>query len=118
MSTTDRIHIRNLSVETHIGVPEAERAAPQQLLVSLVLEPLHAFEAMSDDVSLTIDYAEVCRQVEALAAARARRLLETLASDIAALVLREFRCAEVEVEIRKFILPQTDHVAVSLVRRR
>ena len=31
----DRIEVRNLSVSYHVGVPDAERATPQRLLVSV-----------------------------------------------------------------------------------
>ena len=42
--------------------------------------------------------------------------LETLAAELAQVVLEEFAAAQVEITLRKRILPQTDHVAVRLVR--
>ncbi len=54
--------------------------------------------------------------VQALAAERSRRLIETLAAEMAACVLEEFKAAGVTIELRKHILPETDHVAVRLVR--
>ncbi len=113
---TDVILVSNLAVRASIGVPDAERAEPQRLLVSLALTPRRAFDAMGDEVAHTIDYAAVCERVKVLAAARARKLIETLASDVAEMILAEFACARVEVEVRKFILPETEHVAVRLTR--
>jgi dihydroneopterin aldolase len=46
------------------------------------------------------------------------KLIEALASDIATMVLEEFSAARVQVEVRKFIIPQTSFVAVRLVRAR
>ncbi|MBS0657670.1 MAG: dihydroneopterin aldolase [Verrucomicrobia bacterium] len=111
------IHVAGLLLDTHIGVPDAERGAPQQLRLWLTLTPLLPFAEMADDVSRTIDYAEVCRRCRALAAERPRRLIETLVDDLAGLLLREFPCAEVELELRKYILPETEYVAVRLARR-
>ena len=56
--------------------------------------------------------------MRALAAARPRRLIETLALDIAGEILARFAVASVDVELRKYILPDTDYVAVRLSRHR
>lgn len=113
---SDRIHIEQLELRVHIGVPEVERAEPQRLAVSLTLEPVRGFDALGDDLQKTVDYFAVCEAVKALAAAKPRNLIETLAEEIAALVLERFAVRGVEVELRKFILPDTAHVAVRLRR--
>ncbi len=112
----DRIEIRNLAIATHIGVPEAERSEPQRLLVSLEMEPRLAFWAMEDRLENTVDYAAVCETVKATAAARPRALLETLAEDVAAAVLGAHPVWKLTLEIRKFILPETEYVAVRIER--
>jgi 7,8-dihydroneopterin aldolase/epimerase/oxygenase len=112
----DHIHIERLELTAQIGVPDAERAAPQRLTVSLTLEPARGFAALGDDLAKTVDYFAVCEAVKALAAARPRKLIETLAEEIAALVLARFAVRAVEVELRKFILPDTAHVAVRVQR--
>jgi dihydroneopterin aldolase len=114
----DRIEIRELELTAHIGVPDEERAAPQRLTVSLVLEVARDFRDLGDDLGKTVDYFAVSERVKALATARPRKLIETLAEEIAAQVLEEFAVAAVEVELRKFILPDTAHVAVRLRRER
>ncbi len=52
--------------------------------------PVHEFGAMDDDVARTIDYAAVAKAIRALAAERPRKLIETLAEEIAQLVLDDF----------------------------
>lgn len=108
----DTIHISQLELTAHIGVPDEERAAPQRLTVSLALEPVRAFAELQEDIAKTVDYFAVSRAVQALAAERPRQLIETLAEEIAALVLGRFAVAAVEVELRKYILPDTEFVAV------
>jgi dihydroneopterin aldolase len=112
------IHVRGLEVSTRIGVPDEERAEPQVLKVDLDMRPAATFGGMDDEVGRTIDYHAVSLAVEALAASGERKLVETLADEIADLVLGEFGAAAVRVEIRKFILPQTEWVGVSLGKER
>lgn len=116
MPPLDEIRIVALQLTTHIGVPEAERAESQVLVAAITLRIATRFEAMKDDIGSTIDYAAVAVRLQALAAERPRRLIETLAAEMAACVLGEFKAAGVTIELRKHILPQTDHVAVRLVR--
>lgn len=114
----DTILIEQLELSAHVGVPDAERSAAQRLTVSLRLEVTRDFHTLDDDLARTVDYFAVCGAIKALAAERPRRLIETLAEEIAAAVLRDFAVAAVEVEVRKFILPDTVHVAVRLRRER
>jgi dihydroneopterin aldolase len=114
----DLIEIEALELSAHIGVPEEERAAPQRLTLSMKLEPLRDFRALEDRIENTVNYFEVARAVQALARERARKLIETLAEEIAAELLGRFALRAVELELRKFILPDTAHVAVRIRREK
>ena len=116
MNPPDQIHLTGLQLRCHIGVPDEERAEAQLLHADIVLHLRGRFEDMADELSRTIDYAAVATRLEQVAAARPRRLIETLAAELAHVVLEEFAAAQVEITLRKRILPQTDHVAVRLVR--
>lgn len=118
MNPPDTIEIRRLRVLAHIGVPAAERAAPQPLFITLRLMPGQGFEGLADELSRTVDYAAVAQQIAALAAARPRRLIETLALEIAECLLAGHPLARVAVTIEKPILPATECVAVHLERGR
>ncbi len=117
--TADEIHVASLALSVRIGVTDRERAEPQRLTVSLVLRPAGAFAGLEDRIDRTINYSAVCAAVRTLAAdGEPRKLIETFAGDIAATILTNFpACAEVDVELRKYILPDTDYVAVRLTRR-
>ena len=117
-TTSDEIHVANLALNIHVGVTDEEQARAQRLTVSLTLRPVRGFSNLEDRIENTVNYAAVCAAVRALAAARPRRLIETLALDIAGEILARFAVASVEVELRKYILPDTDYVAVRLSRRR
>ena len=106
------ILIDSLRVKTRIGVPDEERLEPQEIEIDIRIRPMKSFSEMQDDIALTVDYAAVCKRVAELAGASPRRLIESLAQEIGDLILNEFGATLVEVEIRKFILPETRHVAV------
>lgn len=114
----DTIEIRRLKVSTHIGVPDAERAEAQALWVTLKLVPSQGFGGLADRIEHTIDYQQVAKEVESLAGSKPRRLIETLATEIADLLLRSHPLRQVSVTIEKQILPSTDFVAVHLERNR
>lgn len=112
----NEILIAGLRVKTRIGVPDEERLDEQELEFDLRIQPARAFVDMQDRLEDTIDYAKVCERVAEIASAKPRKLIETLADEIAEMILSEFHARRVEVELRKFILPQTRHVAVRCVR--
>ncbi|HEY1049224.1 MAG TPA: dihydroneopterin aldolase [Prosthecobacter sp.] len=114
----DEIRITALRLTTHIGVPDEERAASQELEADVIMRVSTRFEGMNDDIGATIDYAAVAARLVEVAAERPRRLIETLAAEMAACVLGGFGAAGVTIELRKRILPETDHVAVRIVRGR
>jgi 7,8-dihydroneopterin aldolase/epimerase/oxygenase len=114
----DTIEIRRLRVTTLIGVPDEERATAQTLLVTLIMTPSQGFEGLDDDISRTINYYQVSLEIEALAAAHPRHLIETLATDIADHLLVNHPISNIAVTIEKHILPNTECVAVHLQRSR
>lgn len=112
----DTIIIRDLEVFFRVGVPDAERAEPQRLLVSVEMRRDLRAAAAGDDLVQTIDYFAVSRRIKGLGEGRAWKLIETLAEEIAQVVLTEFGPEQVMVRIKKFILPDTRWVAVELTR--
>jgi 7,8-dihydroneopterin aldolase/epimerase/oxygenase len=116
-SGTDRIHLEQLELYARVGVTENERARPQRITLSLTAWPKAAFAKLEDDITHTLDYSELCRSVREFVERRpAAKLIETLASEVAAHLLKEFQLRAIEIELRKYVLPDVKHVAV-IVRR-
>lgn len=113
-----KITIQDLEVAYRVGVPDEERAKPQRLLV--VIEMLKDFgaAAAADDLSLTINYSALTQRLLRFGVDRSWRLIETLAGDIAKMILTEFRPDSVSVEVKKFVIPQALYVSVTVVRKR
>ncbi|MBG7607484.1 MAG: dihydroneopterin aldolase [Verrucomicrobia bacterium] len=112
----DEIEIRRLQVETHIGVPDEERAAPQTLWISVWMRPAQGFQGVQDGVQNTVDYYAVSLAVAELAASKPRHLIETLATDVAEFLLSTYPLQSVDVKVEKKILPNADFVAVKVTR--
>ena len=110
----DRIAIQDLTVFYHVGVPDAERANPQRL--SLTVEMERDFSQIGDALERTIDYQALSQRLLDFGRGRSWRLIETLAVELAEMILREFKPSRVTVEVKKFILPQARHVSVRATR--
>jgi len=115
---SDQILISKLELSTRIGATEAERSQPQRVLASIVLEPTGGFIGLNDELARTVDYAAAAEAAKLLASNGARMLVETLAEDLASMLMLRFPINAVEVELRKFILPDTEFVGVRIRRER
>ena len=113
----DLIRIVDLEIWSVIGVPEEEREQRQRLLVTLDLRVRDIGPAAyNDNVKLSVDYSAVAARVQVMAELRPRHLIETLAEEIATDLLKAFPLVELRLEIKKFALPDTRHVAVIIER--
>lgn len=94
--------------------PEEERASMQTLKADITFYPDEALSGLNDDFSRTVCYDSIARALRAEAMARPRKLVETLAEDMGKVCLKEFGARHVIVTLRKFILPRTDSVSVTV----
>ena len=114
----DSIRIDQLELQVRIGVTDEERAHPQRITISITIWPAAAFEQLKDDLTNTVNYSDLCRVTREFIEERADKLIETLVSALAAHLLAEFRLEAVEVELRKFVLPNTNYVSAIVHRSR
>ena len=112
----DLITIAELEVWYHVGVPDQERAEAQRLLLTVEMAYDFSIAAAHDDVRATIDYDAVTQRLLRFGEGRSWRLIESLAVEVADLILREFHPRVVSVEVRKFVIPQARYVSVRVER--
>lgn len=115
---SSKISIVDLEVFYRVGVPEAERAKPQRLLLTVEMRTNTGKAARSDSIADTIDYFTVSQRLLKFGIGKNWRLIEKLAADICKMVLSEFKPRSVSVEIKKFPIRQAKHVSVNLTKRR
>src|SRR5229473_1705869 len=113
-----RITIVDLEVFLCVGVSDEERAKPQRLLLTVSMDFDFTSASVSDRIEKTINYQEVAEELLKLGEGRSWKLIEKLASNIADIVLSEYKPQAVMVEVKKFSVPQAKHVSVSLTRAR
>ena len=119
---TDRVRIGGLRVTANVGVPDAERASAQPLVLDLDLEVDLAAAAASDDVADTVDYGAVTVAVADAVLAAPVALLERVAGIAADAALAvDARTTAVTVTVTKVRPPiprDVDTTSVVLHRRR
>lgn len=120
---TDRIILSKLVFEGRHGVTDGERAQAQPFEVDVEIHLDTRPAGLADDLSKTVDYAdafEICRSV---VEGPSRRLIETIAEEIAQKLLarsESLGASEVVVRVRKPRAPlpgRLDHAAVEIRRR-
>jgi dihydroneopterin aldolase len=116
---SDIIRVIDLEVFARIGVPEEERREAQRLLLSLEISiDSISPAAATDDLEKTVNYYDVAQRVKAFAIERPRKLIETLAEEMAHDLLKKFPIETIALEIKKFILPDARYVSVKIERSR
>ena len=112
----DEIHIDQLEVSTHIGVPEQERAAPQRLTVSISFWPHQQARDLADNIHKAVNYSAVAEETKSFVRDQSVNLIETLADLLAAHLLKTFPIQKVTVELRKFPFQDAKYVSATVTR--
>ncbi len=115
----DRISVRGLVVQGHVGVSEQERARAQPLRVDIDIATDLSAAMSSDDVADTVDYAAVARETAAVVGAERCALLEHLADRILDRIAALAGGSRVTVEVTKLNVPideQVQSASVSIER--
>lgn len=114
--TGDRIIIDGLRVVSVVGVLEHEREAPQPLRIDVEMHVDLHDAGLSDDLTETVHYGEVCLRLTEVARASSDQLLERLAQRMAETVLEFPRVAAVDLTLTKLRPPIPVDVQSSAVR--
>ena len=112
----DWIHIEELEVSAHIGVPDEERAAPQRMTASISFLPYHEAGDLADKIENAINYSDVVEETKNFVRDQSVNLIETLADRLAMHLLKNFRMQRVTIELRKFPFEDAKYVSVTVTR--
>lgn len=113
------ILIKNLKVETLIGVYAHEKLAPQALRLDLELRLDARQAARSDELADTVDYDAVCSRVREYSRQHAHELLERYTHQLGGELMRVFPLRSLSITAWKHIagwLPAEIAVRVELDR--
>ena len=102
----------DLKLLCRVGVPDQERAKPQKLLCTATVPvPNLKKAAQTDNIQHTLNYFNLSQLLRKTAQAKERKLIETLAHDLAQAAFTHFPIPWIDLELKKFILPETRHIS-------
>lgn len=97
----DRIFIKNLTIDTIIGVYKHELGNKQPINLDLELGIDAKQAALNDDIHQTADYDLIINKIIAICEQKTFKLIETLADHIADVLLKEFNVHWLKLSIQK-----------------
>lgn len=115
--SNDRILIRDLLVRGILGVLPEERTQKQDILINVIMYYDLREAATTGNLSHSVDYAAVVRRIVERVAEGEDFLAETLAHDLARLIVTEFGPERVVVRVEKpNAIPTAQAVGVEIER--
>ena len=113
----NHIFLQKLKVNTKIGYFEWERATEQELIINIDIELSSNQIFDSDDISRTVDYAQVRECIVSIANSHKFHLLEPFGEAIIKKLKHDFPFKKIKLRIAKQkILPDADQVGIILER--
>ncbi len=101
MTASDIVYIRNLEIETVIGVFDWEREIRQVVSIDLEMRTDVRKAAATDRIEDAVDYKAIGKRVIAFTTDSEFGLVETLAERIAEIVLQEFGVGWLRLRVSK-----------------
>ena len=118
----DKIEVKGMVFYGFHGNSEAEQEVGQRFIVDLEVSKDLAPAGRSDDLDDTVSYTDLYKAVKEIVEGPARKLLESVAADIADAVLKNFDVEAVRIAVRKPEAPIKgsilSHAGVEVVRHR
>ena len=97
----DIVFLRDLRIETVIGIYDWEREVKQTVILDLEMSADVAQAAVTDDIEDALNYKAVAKRLIGFVGESEFKLVETLAERCAAIVREEFGVAWVRLRLNK-----------------
>jgi len=97
----DIVFIRDLRIDTVVGIYDWERRIRQTVILDIDMGTDIRRAAASDNIEDTLDYKAVAKRVAQYVSEQEFQLVETLAENVAAIVLKEFNVQWIKVTLHK-----------------
>jgi dihydroneopterin aldolase len=98
---TDIVFIRQLRIETVIGVYDWERTIKQPVVLDIEMASDNAVAAASDHLDDALDYNAIAERLKQFVGQSKFQLVESLAERCAGIILGDFGVAWVRIELAK-----------------
>lgn len=97
----DKIFLRDLRIETIVGIYEWERGATQTVSIDLEMDADVRRAARNDSIDDTLNYKAVAKRLIRFVGESRFQLVESLAEAIARIIVTEFLVPSVRVSVAK-----------------
>lgn len=97
----DIVYIRELKIDTVIGIYEWERRVRQTVVLDLEMASDVARAAATDNIADALDYKAIAKRLIAFVESSSFQLVETLAERVAEVVLGEFPVPWLRLQVNK-----------------
>ncbi|MEX0619494.1 MAG: dihydroneopterin aldolase [Pseudohongiellaceae bacterium] len=97
----DTVYIRELEIETIIGIYDWERKQKQTVSLDLEMSTDIRNAARSDSIDEALDYKAVAKRLIEFLEASSFFLIEAMAEQVAQIVLAEFKVSDVTLRVGK-----------------
>ena len=97
----DIIYLRELRVETVIGIYEWERRIRQPVIIDIEMAADIRRAAATDNIDDTLNYKAVAKRIISFVEGSAFQLVETLAERLAEIVMAEFQVPWLRLQVNK-----------------
>lgn len=97
----DTVYIRELRIDTLIGIYDWEREVKQTLVIDIEMATDIRKAAATDDIHYALNYKAVSETVTAFVEQREAMLIETLAEEIAQLIRKEYAVPWLRLRLSK-----------------
>ncbi len=100
-SIPDKIILHDARFKVHIGITKNEQKNSQEISMDIELYTNIKNAAITDSITRTINYEEVHTLIKNYVETHKHKLIETIAENIATLLLQQFPCLQVRIIIKK-----------------
>ncbi|HIN12784.1 MAG TPA: dihydroneopterin aldolase [Gammaproteobacteria bacterium] len=113
----DKIILTDLRIDAVIGIWDWEKRNPQTISIDLEMQTDTKKVSQSDSIEDVLDYKAVSKRVKQFIQASQFNLIETLAENVAKIILEEFDVQWLKLRISKpFAIRDSRNVGVSIER--
>ncbi|CAA6813518.1 MAG: Dihydroneopterin aldolase (EC [uncultured Thiotrichaceae bacterium] len=97
----DIVYIRDLKIDANIGIYAWEKAIKQKIRIDLEMAWDNTVPAASDDIADALNYKETAQKVTELVQSQHFDLVERLAEEIAAMLMRDMKVSWLRLTLGK-----------------
>ena len=113
----DKIILTDLRIDAVIGIWDWEKRNPQTISIDLEMQTDTKKASQLDSIENALDYKAVSKRVKQFIQASQFNLIETLAENVAKIILEEFDVQWLKLRISKpFAIRDSRNVGVSIER--